>query len=50
LPSARAVRIFLSYSRVNKKAHGLFRDNLVCLENDDYVAFGDDPQIDAGDP
>lgn len=44
----RPLRVFLSYAHEDKKAQGLFRKNLMALENDGYITFWDDPNLKAG--
>jgi small GTP-binding protein len=41
----RPLRVFFSYCRADKEAHGLFRNNLMALQIDEYITFWDDPQI-----
>ena len=43
----RPLRVFVSYSREDKRAEQLFRKNLMVLESDGYVTFWADPNIQA---
>ena len=44
----RPLRVFLSFAHEDKREHGMFRKNLIRLENDEYITFWDEPHLEAG--